>query len=129
ASANSRAIITRDLKPSNIMAGAFGEVQVMDWGVAKVLREGPADPPEIDTLQDTPGSGELFWSTPPACDPSVAGTIVGTPAYMAPEQVRGEAHDERTDVFGLGAILCEILTARPPLLRDASVRMPPDLHL
>ncbi|MGL4552215.1 MAG: serine/threonine-protein kinase, partial [Gemmataceae bacterium] len=101
---HSRGVFHRDLKPSNVMLGEFGEVQVMDWGVAKVMR--PGDP-------DEPAS-----SSPPrvnaVLDQTLAGSVVGTPAYMAPEQARGETLDERADVFGLGAILCEILTGLPP---------------
>jgi tetratricopeptide (TPR) repeat protein len=111
--AHSRGVIHRDLKPANVMVGAFGEVQVMDWGLAKVLaRAAPAEgngPPAeaevVRTLRTAPGEPG-----------SQAGVVLGTPAYMPPEQARGEVGrlDERCDVFGLGTILCEVLTGQPP---------------
>jgi eukaryotic-like serine/threonine-protein kinase len=108
--AHTRRVIHRDLKPSNIMVGPFGEVQVMDWGLAKMI--GRAEPPTVDDALALPARSP----SPPGRSPSVAGSVLGTPAYMAPEQARGEVTslDERADVFGLGAILCEILTGRPP---------------
>ena len=120
--AHSRDVIHRDLKPSNVMVGAYGEVQVMDWGLAKVLTPGSADnqasrerqrPEGISVIQtprvEDPDSGEAGTETR-------AGSVLGTPAYMAPEQARGEVEDvdRRADVFGLGAILCEVLTGKPP---------------
>jgi serine/threonine-protein kinase len=114
--AHARGVVHRDLKPSNVMVGSFGEVQVMDWGLAKVLpRGGVADehpePPANETVIMTVRSGS-------DADASHAGSVLGTPSYMSPEQARGEAEriDERSDVFGLGAILCEILTGKPPFL-------------
>ncbi len=116
--AHARGVIHRDLKPSNVMVGSFGEVQVMDWGLAKVLpRGGVVDDAQagktkpIETVITTARSGE-------DCDPSLAGSIMGTPAYMAPEQARGEIDriDERADVFALGSVLCEILTGEPAFL-------------
>jgi tetratricopeptide (TPR) repeat protein len=109
--AHSKGVIHRDLKPANIMVGAFGEVQVMDWGLAKVLAgagPGAGEAPEGNTLE-TARSGDDWPLSQP-------GSVLGTPAYMAPEQASGapELVDERSDVFGLGAILCVILTGQPP---------------
>ena len=126
--AHSRGVIHRDLKPPNIMVGAFGEVQVMDWGLAKVLHSGGvADEKKAFVKQkeasvirtsrsvgsDTPG--DLGSETR-------MGSVLGTPAYMPPEQALGEIDnlDERSDVFGLGAILCEILTGLPPYVGENS---------
>jgi serine/threonine-protein kinase len=114
---HARGVIHRDLKPSNVMVGGFGEVQVMDWGLAKVLpRGGMADDaaagrePDGETVVATARSGGDSDE-----DRSRAGSVMGTPAYMAPEQARGEidAIDERADVFALGSILCEVLTGQP----------------
>ncbi len=111
--AHARRVIHRDLKPSNVMVGSFGEVQVMDWGLAKVLPEGGV----ADERKRADSETEVRTSrTESSGAESQAGSVLGTPAYMAPEQARGEVDriDERADVFGLGAILCEILTGQPP---------------
>jgi tetratricopeptide (TPR) repeat protein/tRNA A-37 threonylcarbamoyl transferase component Bud32 len=115
---HSRGVIHRDLKPSNVMVGAFGEVQVVDWGLSKVIRQGGNDDERrakerhtqisiIETVRS--GSGSVGTD-------SMVGSIMGTVAYMPPEQARGDIDrvDERSDVFALGAILCEILTGLPP---------------
>jgi tetratricopeptide (TPR) repeat protein len=122
--AHARGVIHRDLKPSNIMIGSFGEVQVMDWGLAKVLPQGGvADDVsagkirERETVIATARSGGDSDS-----DLSRAGSVMGTPSYMAPEQARGEVDrlDERCDVFALGSILCEILTGEPAFIGRSS---------
>ncbi len=104
--AHSRGVIHRDLKPANIMVGRFGEVQVMDWGLAKVLGSSSGDEAGVRVVS----THDL------ASTASLSGSVIGTPAYMAPEQARGEVLriDERVDVFALGALLCEILTGSPP---------------
>jgi tetratricopeptide (TPR) repeat protein/tRNA A-37 threonylcarbamoyl transferase component Bud32 len=117
--AHSRGVVHRDLKPSNVMVGAFGEVQVVDWGLAKVLRQGGVDDerraksaPDVSVIA-TVRTGSVGSE-------SVVGSVLGTPAYMPPEQARGRVDelDERTDVFSLGAVLCEILTGKPPYVGD-----------
>ncbi|HEY2635779.1 MAG TPA: serine/threonine-protein kinase, partial [Solirubrobacteraceae bacterium] len=122
--AHSRGVIHRDLKPSNIMVGAFGEVQVMDWGLAKVLREGGAS--------DDATAGRIVEETMIQTsrseadgDYSQAGSVLGTPSYMAPEQAVGDVGvvDRRADVFGLGSILCEILTGEPAFAGRSSVEI------
>jgi eukaryotic-like serine/threonine-protein kinase len=124
--AHARGVIHRDLKPANVMVGAFGEVQVMDWGLAKVLPQGgvaderptPAEQAEASAIQTA--RGKSGGTAGAAGSQTQAGSVLGTPAYMAPEQARGEVSDldERCDVFGLGAILCEILTGKPPYSGD-----------
>ena len=104
--AHSQGIIHRDLKPQNVMVGAFGEVQVMDWGLAK----------EVRGAEHVVGNAVHI----PAAEQSetIAGSVMGTPAFMPPEQAGGatDTIDERADVFGLGAILCVILTGKPPFI-------------
>ncbi len=137
--AHQEGVIHRDLKPDNVMVGAFGEVQVMDWGLAKVL-----------CAADEPTIPEMVWQTPPDMssflsaegsvpssigenathataivavgpeDPDAAqtstGAVFGTVPFMPPEQARGEMDTMGPpgDVFALGAILCQILTGEPP---------------
>jgi serine/threonine protein kinase len=131
--AHSKRVIHRDLKPANVMVGGFGEVQVMDWGLAKVLGAGwaaavarpapAAGLSAIRTVRSQPAAkGD---ATAPDGAQTEAGSVLGTPAYMPPEQARGEVDslDQRCDVFGLGAILCEILTGNPPYMASESWRV------
>jgi tetratricopeptide (TPR) repeat protein len=111
--AHAHGVVHRDLKPQNVMVGAFGEVQVMDWGLAKVLPPG-GRPPAAGDADTAPGTAVV--SAREVADETQAGSFLGTPAYMAPEQAIGAVDqiDARTDVFGLGAILCAVLTGQPP---------------
>jgi tetratricopeptide (TPR) repeat protein/tRNA A-37 threonylcarbamoyl transferase component Bud32 len=132
--AHARGVIHRDLKPSNIMVGSFGEVQVMDWGLAKVLpRSGSADAQSLEQeAGEEPTDLRAHRRAGSATDGSAlqgqavshtcAGAVLGTLAYMAPEQARGEIAtlDERCDVFGLGALLCHLLTGSPPFRKGTS---------
>jgi serine/threonine protein kinase/tetratricopeptide (TPR) repeat protein len=115
--AHQQGVIHRDLKPANVMVGAFGEVQVMDWGIARSGDRRPDAVPGPDgepgaTVEFTPG---LDYRTPQS-DLTQAGAILGTPAFMPPEQAIGAVDQvgKHSDVFGLGAILCVILTGKPP---------------
>jgi tetratricopeptide (TPR) repeat protein len=121
--AHSRSVIHRDLKPANVMVGQHGEVQVMDWGLAKRLGEdeGGRLKNESDSVAGSFSSFLLppssFRSLPASSmDETQPGSVLGTWPYMPPEQARGllAAVDRRSDVFGLGAMLCEILTGQPP---------------
>ena len=109
-------VIHRDLKPENIMVGDYGEVLVMDWGAAKVLRsENPGDRDDEGFAQSTEHFSDS--ESPAEIFVTQAGSVMGTPGYMAPEQARGDATstDERTDIYALGAILYALLTLEAPL--------------
>jgi eukaryotic-like serine/threonine-protein kinase len=115
--AHARGVIHRDLKPDNIMLGEFGEVLVMDWGLAKLKQT----PPAKASAQPLAASCEdendiLFGIDSLEVEGTVAGTIAGTPGYMSPEQARGDVHeiDERSDIYALGAMLYEMLSGSPP---------------
>lgn len=107
--AHSRGVLHRDLKPSNVMVGSFGEVVVLDWGLAKMI-----DQPDDD--EDLLESGPISVTDDVAIDVTVQGAVLGTLPYMAPEQAAGRIDkiDSRTDIYGLGAILFAILTGDHP---------------
>lgn len=116
--AHSRGVVHRDLKPDNIMLGEFGEVVVVDWGVAKIMGKTHSSErsavPYVTSVRQDDGSEHLV---------TLSGRIVGTPQYMAPEQASGDVAgtNERSDVFGLGAILIEMLDLRTPYPGGQSV--------
>jgi len=106
--AHSRGVIHRDLKGQNVVLGDFGEVVVLDWGLAKLVGrlQGESDFPSLVSDPDEGGKVDL----------TIQGQTIGTPAYMAPEQAAGrlDSINQHTDIYGLGAILYEILTGSPP---------------
>lgn len=122
--AHSRQILHRDLKPENVVVGDFGEVIVLDWGLAKrtgeqdfeMVEEDPHYAATLDTIEQL-GSSDFAQT--------MQGEKLGTPAYMSPEQARGELQlfDERTDVYGLAAILYEVLVGVPPFAGDSIVAL------
>jgi tetratricopeptide (TPR) repeat protein len=115
--AHEQGVIHRDLKPANVMVGAFGEVQVMDWGLAKQL---PSDDfglkNEDDPAPSPPSSNPQTEIGNRLSDRTRTGSVLGTLAFMPPEQARGEVRTlgRSADVFALGGILCHILTGQPP---------------
>ena len=105
--AHSRGVIHRDLKGQNVILGDFGEVVVLDWGLAKRLGRPEGEPGTLPAPEDSGADDSSL---------TVHGQALGTPAYMAPEQAAGRLDliDRRTDVYGLGAVLYEVLTGQPP---------------
>src|SRR5579864_7289137 len=117
--AHSRGIIHRDLKPANVMVGAFGEVLVMDWGLAKILRDSASSEIAADpdaTIFQPPDALPSETESARATAVTGHGTVLGTPGYMSPEQARGDIAtlDQRSDIFSLGALLCFLAAAPTP---------------
>ena len=129
--AHSQRIIHRDLKPGNVLIGDFGETVVIDWGLAKDLdatdsfdsanrpmraprksKQAGASPALPGEAAPPNGGAESIETASSTL--TVAGSVMGTPAYMAPEQARGETVDQRADVFALGAMLYHVLAGSPP---------------
>jgi len=113
--AHYRGVIHRDIKPQNVVLGKFGEVRLIDWGLAKVRTadDGTNASPDGSRV-DVVGDGDLERTT--------AGTVKGTPGYMSPEQASGEVDiDERSDIYGLGALLYRMVAGRKPVEADSLV--------
>ena len=117
--AHARGVVHRDLKPGNLMAGDYGEVLVLDWGLAKV---GDRPDPDGTASELAPPTTEVSGGRGPATE---AGTISGTPAYMSPEQARGEIDrlGPHSDVFSLGAVLYRLLTGLVPYPGPGALQM------
>jgi serine/threonine-protein kinase len=112
--AHAKGVVHRDLKPANIMLGDYGEVYVLDWGIARVLSEpvggtpaGGGAPAAIESIESIDSIDEGTQTG------TKTGTLLGTPGYIAPEQLRGDAASAPADVYALGAILFELLAGEP----------------
>jgi len=117
--AHSRGIIHRDLKPANIMLGDFGEVYVLDWGVARAVSDEPA--PESAPVSAEGAAPSAQHKLKLAPGDTQAGTVLGTPGYMAPEQLVGEPAGATADIYALGCILYEIAAGEPIHARTRSL--------
>ncbi|WP_075306246.1 protein kinase domain-containing protein [Hyalangium minutum] len=102
--AHSQRIIHRDLKPANVLVGEFGETVVVDWGLCK----------ELDRIEPSHPESSTGSSLPLGSEYTQEGTVMGTPAYLPPEQAAGKAVDERADVYALGAMLYQVLSGQSP---------------
>src|SRR5688572_26573565 len=110
--AHKRGVIHRDLKPANIMLGDYGETYVLDWGLARIVDESDSG---VIRNSDLRGDSDVGQTE--------VGAMLGTPGYMAPEQMRGEAIDQRADVYALGCLLFEILAGEPAMPRDRTLEL------
>ena len=127
--AHRKGVIHRDVKPANVMVGEFGQVYVMDWGLAKVLGRDDAhdirvsEPPATDTVPPaTAGQRVLYPSDRQQPITTMDGVVIGTPAYMPPEQAEGRIAeiDKRSDVYAIGTLLYHLLTGGAPYVQRAS---------
>lgn len=127
--AHSERIVHRDLKPANVLIGPFGETVVIDWGIAKDLREQEELKAKQTSTEEMGTFGDASTSL------TMAGSVLGTPGYMPPEQAEGSPVDERADVYALGAILYYVLAGIAPydgksgfeVLTRVLTEAPPDL--
>ena len=133
--AHAHGVLHRDLKPANIMVGSFGEVLVMDWGLAKWLKDNASQKPGIvdpdATIFERPKKAVDTTSSAGSSIVTGHGTIMGTPGYMSPEQARGDVEhlDARSDIFSLGALLRFLLTKNPDAAANETAKQQVDKAL
>jgi len=129
AHAHSKGIVHRDLKPANVMVGPFGEVFVMDWGLAKVRGEATVADIRLRSTSLEPGAEDVGTDEASASLLTMDGDVLGTPSYMPPEQAQGSVDDvdERSDVYSLGAMLYHLLAGRAPYLAPGTSSTPREI--
>ncbi|MEM7454453.1 MAG: serine/threonine-protein kinase [Planctomycetota bacterium] len=120
--AHARDVIHRDLKPDNIVTGNFGETYVIDWGLARKISAAGSDSNEA-AISDPAGHADADQTNPGGGDLTAVGNVIGTPAFMSPEQARGEKADQSSDIFCLGSTLYTVLTGEAPYRSDSLVEV------